>query len=127
MLGRMYVVGLMDTLASLTAIVVEDDEILREALVEWLEGSNIHVVAQAGEVSEAIDMCLTKAADALLLDFRLRTSNGLEVARAVRIVMFSAFGDASIQGAALEAGVDAFVSKGADPAVIIRALRGDVG
>jgi DNA-binding NarL/FixJ family response regulator len=123
----------MDPLAPFTAIVVEDDAILRDALVEWLEGSNVQVVAQAGAAAEAIDVCMKNEADALLLDFRLRTSNGLEVVKAVRdagitirIVMFSAFGDASLQGAALKAGVDAFVPKGSDPAVIIRALRGDV-
>jgi DNA-binding NarL/FixJ family response regulator len=116
---------------TIDAIVVEDDAILREALVEWLEGSDVRVVAQAATATDAIDLCLKNPADALLLDFRLLTSNGLEVVRAVReagltirIVMFSAFGDASLQTAALESGVDAFISKGSDPTSILRALRG---
>lgn len=115
----------------LTTIVVEDDAVLREALVEWLEGSDVRVIAQAGTAAEAIEACATHVADSLLLDFRLFTSTGLEVVRAVRaagrdirIVMFSAFGDASLQEEASESGVDVFVSKGADPSSILRALRG---
>ena len=115
----------------INAIVVEDDAILREALVEWLEGSDVRVVAQAATATDAIELCLKNPADALLLDFRLLTSNGLEVVRAVRkaglnirIVMFSAFGDASLSTAVLEAGVDAFIAKGSDPTSILHALRG---
>jgi two-component system nitrate/nitrite response regulator NarL len=116
----------------LRVIVVEDDVILREALVSWLEGCDVCVIAEAGTASDAIELCLGSEADALLLDYRLLTSNGLEVVKAVRdagvdlrIVMFSAFHDQSLKSASLAAGVDAFVSKGSDPSSVLRALRGD--
>ena len=116
----------------LRVIVVEDDEVLRDALVEWLEASGVAVVAEAGSACEAIRAIGDHEADTVLLDFRLQRSSGLEVSHAVRaagnsalrIVMFSAFSDASLRASALEAGVDAFIRKGADPAALLAALHG---
>jgi DNA-binding NarL/FixJ family response regulator len=115
-------------------IVVEDDTILRRALVDWLETSGMQIVGQAGSAADAIACCLANQPDVVLLDFRLQDSTGLDVSRALRhagsksrVVMFSAFGDPSVRRAALHAGVDAFVRKGADPESLLRVLRGGPG
>jgi two-component system, response regulator PdtaR len=100
-------------------LVVDDDDAVRAVLAEMLEEEGFQVVGQAIDGIEGVSLALSLTPDGVLLDVRMPRMGGIEAARAilaqlpnVRIVMLSAYNDASLQAEAKEAGVSAFLVKG---------------
>lgn len=67
-------------------VIVEDNSTLREALCEGLENSGaIRIVAQAESGERAVELCLDKSPDAVLMDVQLAGDmNGIQAAVAIR-------------------------------------------
>jgi DNA-binding NarL/FixJ family response regulator len=100
-------------------LVVDDDDAVRAVLAEILQEEGFQVVGQAIDGIEGVSLALSLTPDGVLLDVRMPRMGGIEAARAilaqlpnVRIVMLSAYNDASLQAEAKEAGVSAFLVKG---------------
>jgi DNA-binding NarL/FixJ family response regulator len=71
--------------APIRILLVEDNEVFREAL-ELLLGlrSDIQVVASVGDGTEAVPACHEHAPDVVVMDFRLPGIDGVQATAAVR-------------------------------------------
>lgn len=111
-----------------TVIVVEDEESLREDLVEFLE---VHGFDARGVVDgTGLDQALAEApADLIVLDVLLPGENGFQIARRLRrdreigILMLTCLSGNQDQVEGLEAGADAYLVKDADLGVVEATLR----
>lgn len=104
---------------AMRVLVVDNDDAVRAVLAEVLQEEGFEVVGRAIDGIEGVSLALSLTPDGVLLDVRMPRMGGIEAARAilaqlpnVRIVMLSAYDDASLQAEAKEAGVSAFLVKG---------------
>src|ERR1035437_4549440 len=100
-------------------LVVDDDDAVRAVLSDVLLEEGFEVVGRAIDGIEGVSLALSLTPDGVLLDMRMPRMGGIEAARAilaqlpnVRIVMLSAYDDASLRAEAKEAGVSAFLVTG---------------
>lgn len=113
------------------ALVVDDNEINREIASEMLkdEGAEVH---EAPDGFAAFETLLEEQFDLVLLDIEMAGMDGLSTARAIRrlpnpnarvcIIAMSAHAMESSRLAALEAGMDSYLTKPMDSAALRRAV-----
>ena len=87
----------------------------------------VGALKEATNGREAIDLTESWAPDAVLMDVCMAEMDGLQASRTIKarwpnikVIVLSMYGDYEAQ--ALEAGADAFVSKGEPPARLLQAL-----
>jgi DNA-binding NarL/FixJ family response regulator len=113
--------GAVSAARARSALVVEDQTILREMLVEVLSGDARFVaVAAAAGAEEAIDRVKRGAHDLVIVDMMLPDGHGLDVLAEVkrlqpraRVVVLTAHPRPEVVQAALKGGAHAIVMKGA--------------
>ncbi|MBM6402275.1 response regulator transcription factor [Phycicoccus sonneratiae] len=100
-----------------TVLVVDDDPVLREVVVTYLERAGIDAV-EAGDGLEAVARARATSPDLVLLDLTLPGLDGLEAFRRMRahrgdlpVVMLTARGEESDRVLGLELGADDYVGK----------------
>jgi DNA-binding NarL/FixJ family response regulator len=100
-------------------LVVDDHQMLREALVGMLELSGFEVVGAVADGADATYLAAELLPDVVLMDLSMPVLNGLdatrllrEVAPATAIVVFSAFDGAELKRQAFAAGAVAYLPKG---------------
>ena len=100
-------------------LVVDDHQMLREALIWMLEASGFEVVGAVADGADATSLAVELAPDLVLMDLSMPVLNGLdatrllrEVAPEVAVVMFSAFDSPELKRQAFAAGAVAFLPKG---------------
>jgi two-component system nitrate/nitrite response regulator NarL len=100
-------------------LVVDDHQMLREALVGMLELSGFEVVGAVGDGAEATSLAAELEPDVVLMDLSMPVLNGLDATRLLRevapsaaIVIFSAFDSPDLKRQAFEAGAVAYLPKG---------------
>jgi DNA-binding NarL/FixJ family response regulator len=100
-------------------LVVDDHQMLQEALVGMLELSGFEVVGTVADGAGATSLAAELAPDVVLMDLSMPVLNGLdatrllrEVAPATAIVIFSAFDNAELRRQAYAAGAVAYLAKG---------------
>lgn len=111
-----------------TILLVEDDRKLTELVTEFMQrhGFTLHVVHDGSEAPARIQALQP---DLVVLDLMLPGLDGLGICRAIRsrysgkILMLTASEDDMDQVAALELGVDDFVSKPLHPRVLLARIR----
>lgn len=116
---------------TISVILVEDHQMVREALREVLiKESDIQVIGEAGDAQEALRQVGVLQPDVVVLDIRLPDLNGVEVTARLRdaggrakVVALSAFSDKRFVAAMLRAGAAAYVSKSAAGTELVRAIR----
>ena len=113
---------------AMRVLVVDDDDAVRAVLAEVLQEEGFEVVGRAIDGIEGVSLALSLTPDGVLLDMRMPRMGGIEAARAilaqlpnVRIVMLSAYDDASLQAEA-KAGVSAFLVKGCPLSELVDAV-----
>lgn len=119
-----------DGAARPTIIVAEDEDQLREALVEMLHDAEYDVVGEASTGSEAASLTAALDPDLVLMDYRMPGMDGVSATEVIKqlnprtdVVMFTAYEETSLSLEATRAGVSAFLVKGCAPALILRALE----
>jgi DNA-binding NarL/FixJ family response regulator len=114
----------------------DDQELVREGLRALLERLGVEVVALARDGGELLERMKAAAADVIVSDIRMPGLDGVSMVRALRtrgdrtpVVMLTSFEDSDLLLAAVEAGAQGFLLKGASAedllAAIERARRGD--
>ncbi len=102
-----------------TCLVVDDSKVIRKVARHILETLQFEV-SEAGDGREALDSCLAKAPDVILLDWNMPVMSGMDFLRALRnsavshrpkvVFCTTENGMAHIR-AAIEAGADEYVMK----------------
>lgn len=109
-------------------LLVEDDARLAKLTATYLEGNGLSVVVEA-RGSAALDRFKQVKPKLVLLDLMLPGQDGLTICRELRksfsgpILMFTAKDSDIDQVIGLEAGADDYVSKPADPMVLLARVR----
>jgi two-component system, NarL family, nitrate/nitrite response regulator NarL len=100
-------------------LVVDDHQMLREALVGMLEAAGFEVVGAVGDGADATSLAVELTPDVVLMDLSIPVLNGLDATRLLRevvpevaIVVFSAFDGPELKRQAFDAGAVAYLSKG---------------
>ena len=101
-------------------VLADDDDDVREALVELLsDDPRLRVVAAGADADQAIALCREHLPDVVLVDVNMPAGGGERVARVLSeerndlvIVALSANADRATRRRMLAAGADAFVAKG---------------
>ncbi len=103
----------------LRVLVVEDDEPARAALVDLLRIVGFEVVGEVADGGAVVEAVERLSPDVVLLDAKIPTLPGPEVARRVRarapgvaVVFLSAYDDDRLRAEALAAGAAAYLVKG---------------
>ena len=113
-------------------LVVEDEALLRKALVALLEQeSGFEVVGDAAEGELAVREALSTRPDVILMDLALIGMGGLEATRRIRaqlpnakVVVLTQLSDDANLFSALKAGAVGYLLKDASLEQIVQALRG---
>ncbi|TFD92073.1 response regulator transcription factor [Cryobacterium lactosi] len=112
-------------------ILADDEHLLRAALsaVLTLDGT-IDVVAQAENGKEAVTATRQFYPDVLVIDLEMPEMDGLEAVKSIlletpeqRVLMLTRHARQGVLRRALKLGVQAFMSKGADPEEIAEVIR----
>jgi DNA-binding NarL/FixJ family response regulator len=121
----------MDSNGPIRLVVVEDNDVFREAL-ELLLGfrPEVEIVGAAEDGLEALEMCRSERPDVVLLDYRLPALDGVQTARAIRkacpgtaVVCLTASANRRETEALLEAGAVECLTKDRELDEIVAAIR----
>ncbi len=104
-----------------SALVVDDDPSIREAIVLLLEDMGVPHVSEAGDGVQAIEALNGPTPDVMVLDLMMPRMDGIEVLRAIRmgkttgrphrIIVLSAYIDHSAASQLKSLGADAWINK----------------
>src|SRR5262245_35462337 len=100
-------------------LVVDDHEVVREGLVAMLDRRpGFQVVAEAGTVSESMEMARKFKPDLVIMDVRLPDGSGIEACRDIRaempetrVVMLTSYPDEEAVFSAIVAGASGYLLK----------------
>lgn len=121
-----------------TIVVIDDHEVVRDALKTLLESSNRYsVIGQASNIAEGLDKIEHLKPDFILLDLKLASENGLELLAELKkkevhpnVIVLSMYEDEQRVSQALAAGARGYLVKSASSDEFFTALeliaRGDV-
>jgi DNA-binding NarL/FixJ family response regulator len=120
----------VETPASTTVLLVEDNEVFREAL-ELMLGvvEDVDVVGAVGDGRAAVRACAKLHPDVVLMDYRLPELDGVEATAAIRgcsdsaVVVLTATADEAELDALYEAGAVACLTKDSCLEDIVGAVR----
>jgi PAS domain S-box-containing protein len=103
-------------------LVVDDHDMLRQALVELLRQAGFDIVGEAADGADAVALAKQLEPDVVLMDLRMPVLGGLDATRlikdacpAIQVVLLTAFEGPALQQQAEEAGCFAFLVKGGSP------------
>jgi DNA-binding NarL/FixJ family response regulator len=106
-------------------LVVDDHEMLREALVELLVQAGFDVVGEAADGADAVALAKQLEPEVVLMDLRMPVLGGLDATRlikdarpATQVVLLTAFDSPALQQQAEEAGCFAYLVKGGPPGTL---------
>ena len=107
----------MTTLQPLRILVVDDEEIVRRILINFISEHG-HRVDEAGDGASALEALEMREYDLALVDLRMPGSNGLDLIAPMRarcshlsVILISGYRDADITAHALKLGVAGFLNK----------------
>ena len=103
-------------------LVVDDHELLRQALVGLLRQAGFDVVGEASDGVDAVALAKQLEPEVVLMDLRMPVLGGLDATRlikdahpATQVVLLTAFESPALEQQAEEAGCFAYLVKGAPP------------
>ena len=106
-------------------LVVDDHDMLREALVELLLQAGFDVVGEAADGADAVALAKQLEPEVVLMDLRMPVLGGLDATRlikdarpATQVVLLTAFDSPALQQQAEDAGCFAYLVKGGPPGTL---------
>jgi DNA-binding NarL/FixJ family response regulator len=118
---------------TIRVVLADDQALIRagfRALIELAD--DLHVVGEAGNGREAVDLVRAERADVVLMDIRMPVMDGLDATRqiaaddslaGVRVLILTTFELEENVLLALRAGASGFLNKGVDPDALLDAIR----
>jgi DNA-binding NarL/FixJ family response regulator len=120
----------VDDTPAIRVLLVEDNEVFREALELILGGMpDIEILGAVADGQAAVDICRTGNPDVVLMDYRLPGLDGVEATQAIgecsdaAVVALTATAERAELEALSEAGAVACLTKDSDFTEIVRAIR----
>lgn len=115
----------------INVLIADDHPIVRQGLKQILElESDIVVVAQASNGSEAVKLTKEVKPDVILMDINMPGTNGLQAIKELkeekvpsRIIVLTIHEDREYLFKTLQMGAEGYVLKDAEPSVLINAIR----
>ena len=115
-----------------TVLIVDDNAFVRQSLCAlFTRESDFAVCGDAENGKEAVEKAQKLHPDLIVLDLSMPVMNGLEAACVLKrlmptvpLIMYSAFGDTSMEHQAQLLGISAVVPKSENASVLIRKARG---
>jgi DNA-binding NarL/FixJ family response regulator len=115
----------------ISILLVDDHPVVRQGYRRVLEHQgDFHVVAEAENAANAYLAFKTHTPDIVIMDISMPGASGLEAIRNIRlwnsgtrILVFSMHSEAALVKAAFSAGASGYVTKGSEPAELIKAIR----
>jgi DNA-binding NarL/FixJ family response regulator len=112
-------------------LIVDDEQLLRLGFRMIFEAeSDLQVVGEAGDGTEALRLAKETRPDVVLMDIRMPRTNGIEATGQLaaecpdtRVLVLTTFDLDEYAFAALRAGASGFLLKNAEPAELLRAIR----
>jgi DNA-binding NarL/FixJ family response regulator len=112
-------------------LLADDHVMVRRGIRQFLEdASDIEVVAEANDGTEAVSLVETHQPDVAVLDIRMPEVTGVDATRQikkrfpqVRVLVLTAYDDDPYVFALLQAGADGYVLKTSDADELVRAVR----
>lgn len=111
-------------------IIADDHEVVRVGLRTLLEGTDIHIVAEASDGNTAFKLANKHRPDLVLLDVRMPEGDGLNCLARIKldlpdtpVVMFSSFDNPTYVARAVALGAAGYLVKSATRDEIIKAIR----
>jgi len=116
---------------TISILLVEDHKIVREGTRQLLEQSpDMHVVGEAPDGLEAINLAAEIQPDVVVMDVRLPRMNGIEATRIIttrfpmmKVLILSAYDDDSYVFPLLEAGASGYLLKTSSGSELAEAIR----
>jgi DNA-binding NarL/FixJ family response regulator len=116
---------------TIRVLIADDHTLFREGLQALLSSiPDIEVVGETSSGKEALKLAVEYQPDVILMDIQMPDLNGIEATRQILgtsphigIVVLTMFKDDDSVFAAMRAGARGYVLKGADQAVLLRAVR----
>jgi two-component system, NarL family, response regulator DesR len=117
-------------LSKLRVLIADDRQQVRQELCAILPlAGNIEVVGEAADGLEAVQLVAALQPQAILLDLQMPVMDGFQAAAQIkdicpvcRVIALTIHGDEIARRRAADAGVDAFIVKGAPISALIEAL-----
>jgi DNA-binding NarL/FixJ family response regulator len=110
-------------------LVADDHEVVRSGLVSMLAGSEVKIVAEAGNGADAVKLAVKHKPDVVLLDIRMPGADGLETLDKIhrevpktRVVMLSTYDNPTYVARAVALGASDYVLKGASRKELIATI-----
>ena len=120
--------------APIRVVLADDHAIVREGTAELLERAGLLVVGQAADGAEAVRLVAKLQPDVLVIDLAMPGVDGLEAIRRVKgqaphtaVLALTAHEDDAYVLAALEAGVNGYLTKAARGREVVDAVRAVAG
>src|SRR5919199_3099806 len=115
----------------LRVMLVDDHELVRDGIKSLLEDTaDVHVVAEAASVREAIERAEWARPDVVVMDVRLADGSGIEATREIRaklpktqVLMLTTYADDEALFASIMAGAAGYVLKQIKGGDLVRAVR----
>jgi DNA-binding NarL/FixJ family response regulator len=115
---------------SIRIVIADDHEVVRTGLVSLLEGTDVHVVAQAAGGEEALRLVREHRPDVLLLDIRMAEGDGLSILEGVRhqsaqtkVVILSTYDNPTYIARAQALGASDYLLKGCTRDELLGAIQ----
>jgi DNA-binding NarL/FixJ family response regulator len=111
-------------------LLVDDQELVRSGLKRILRPRDgLHVVAECSDGSEVLATLATTPADVVVMDLRMRGTDGIDATRDVRahdgppVLVLTTFDDDEMLSGALRAGANGFILKDSSAEDLVAAVR----